>query len=319
MRLARVQEHSSPKDGSVLPRFALVDVDDRVCLLPEGGNLPDALEALRAGSTAQGAAGDAGGWTTSLDQWHLLAPVPSPGSVRDCVGFLQHVRNTRRSRGDLAPLLAVWQERPAFYFANPHSLRASNDHIAIPAGSQSFDFELEVAVVIGKGGRDLTPAQASDAIAGYVLFCDWSARDIQADERAMQIGLGKGKDAAISLGPWILSAHDAASIRRVDGLDIAVSAQVNGELVTDPEARYIGMDWTFEEIVAYASVSVDLVPGDLIAAGTVPTGCLLETSATSDFRGWLAGGDEVRLVAGPLGEIRSQIMPGGPVAQWRRA
>lgn len=314
MKLVRVQGRNLPKDESLTARLALVEGDDRLRLLPQSWSFADALDALRNEN-----AGDADGETTPVDQWELLAPVPSPASLRDCVGFFQHIRNTRRSRGDVAPLLPVWNERPGFYFANPHSLRSATDHIAVPAGSQSFDFELEIAVVIGKGGRDLTASEAGEAIAGYVIFCDWSARDIQAQERTMQIGLGKGKDAAISLGPWILSAQEAASIRTVDGLDIPVSAHVNGELVTDPEARYIGMDWTFEEIVSYASVSVDLVPGDVIAAGTVPTGCLLETSANDDFRGWLAGGDKVRLSAGPLGEITSTIVPGEALSEWRRA
>ena len=134
----------------------------------------------------------------------------------------------------------------------------------------------------------------------------------------MQIGLGKGKDAAVSLGPWILSADEARAIRHPSGLDLAVSAHVNGELVTDPAARYEGMDWSFEEIVAYASVGVELSPGDVIAAGTVPTGCLLERSADPDFRGWLRSGDEVRISAGPLGEISAEILPGVPLVNWRR-
>jgi 2-keto-4-pentenoate hydratase/2-oxohepta-3-ene-1,7-dioic acid hydratase in catechol pathway len=313
MKLVRVRERDLPPDEAGTTRYAIVASDEKLRLLPPEWRFADALDALRRDDA------EAAGETTSAGRWEPLAPVPSPASLRDCVGFFQHIRNTRRSRGDLAPLLPVWHERPGFYFANPHCLRSATDDIAIPSGSRSFDFELEIAAVIGTGGRDLTAAQAGAAIAGYVLFCDWSARDLQAEERIMQIGLGKGKDAAISLGPWILSAREAASVRSDAGLDIPVAAYVNGELVTDPGARYTGMDWTFEEIVAYASVSVDLVPGDVIAAGTVPTGCLLETSANDDFRGWLAPGDEVRLSAGPLGEITSTIVPGAEPGQWRRA
>ena len=309
-KLVRVQRQSADQ-GPV--RFALSDDDGLLHLLPPDWSFADALSAL-AGERAE-----VGGETASTDQWELLSPVPSPASLRDCVGFLQHIRNTRRSRGDVAPLQPVWQERPGFYFANPNCLRSATDDIAVPAGSLAFDFELEIAAVIGRGGRDLTAAAAGEAIAGYVLFCDWSARDLQAKERVMQTGLGKGKDAAVSLGPWILSAADAATFRRSDGLDIGVSAHVNGELVTDPQARYTGMDWTFEEIVAYASVGVDLVVGDVIATGTVPTGCLLETSADADFRGWLSAGDEVRLTAGPLGEISSTIQAGAAPVEWRRS
>ena len=314
MKLVRVRERDAPPQEARASRFALAAGDDELLLLPRGWSFAEALGAL---GNENG--GKVDGETASASQWELLAPVPCPASLRDCVGFFQHIRNTRRSRGDIAPLSPEWHTRPGFYFANPHSLRSATDAVAIPAGSQAFDFELEIAVVLGKGGRNLTTAEAGEAIAGYVLFCDWSARDIQAHERTMQTGLGKGKDAANSLGPWILSAKAAASVRRPDGLDIPVSAQVNGEPVTDPGTRYVGMDWAFEEIVAYASVSVDLVAGDVIAAGTVPTGCLLERSADDDFRGWLAAGDEVRLSAGPLGEINSTILAGEPLAQWRRA
>lgn len=310
MRLVRVHERGVPADDGAV-RFALLE-DELLHLLPEAWTFADALGALLAEDT-----GEAEVQVVPADRWDLLAPVPAPASLRDCVGFFEHIRNTRRSRGDTAPLGPLWHSRPGFYFANPHSVRSSTDAVAVPAGSRAFDFELEVAAVVGRGGRDLTAAQAGEVIAGYVLFCDWSARDHQADERTMNIGLSKGKDAATSLGPWILSAAEAAAVRRVDGLDIPVSAHVNGELVTAPGTRYVGMDWTFEEIVAYASVGADLVPGDVIAAGTVPTGCLLETSAEADFRGWLAGGDELRLSAGPLGAITSAVLPGAPVPQWR--
>lgn len=312
MRLVRARERTTLPSGESVIRFAFADGDD-LRLLPLDWTFADALAALRdeSGEPAMGG-------IVPADGWDLLAPVPTPASLRDCVGFFQHIRNARRTRGDLAPLLPVWNERPAFYFGNPNSLRSATDDIVIPAGSKAFDFELEIAAVIGKGGRDLTSDEATDAIAGYILFCDWSARDIQADERSM-VMLGKGKDAAISLGPWILSASEAAPIRNASGLDVPVSARVNGDLVTDPDARYIGMDWAFEEIVAYVSVGVDLVVGDVIAVGTVPSGCLLEHSADDDFRGWLAGGDEVVLSAGPLGEIRSTILTGVPPTDWRRA
>ncbi|WP_051792692.1 fumarylacetoacetate hydrolase family protein [Amycolatopsis jejuensis] len=299
MKLVRVRARGES-------RFAFVESDDRFRLLPPNLSLADALRS------------EPGGETVPAGEWELLAPVPSPASLRDFVGHLQHIRNTRRSRGVVDPLPPEWAARPAFYFANPHSLHSCSADIAIPAGSKAFDFELEIAVVVGKGGRDLTLAEAGEAIAGYVLYCDWSARDIQTEERAMQIGQGKGKDSAISLGPWILPAADAAPFVRADGLDFPVSVQVNGEEVTAPGTRYAGMDWTFSELVAYASAGVDLVPGEVIAAGTVPTGCLLEHSGADDFRGWLAPGDEVRLSAGPLGEITSTILPGVPLAAWRR-
>lgn len=316
MRLVRIRHNA---DGET--RYGVLGEDDGLRLLAVGTGFADALGHLSGRAVGVAAATavesiDASAWRS---QWQVLAPIPAPASVRDCVGFFQHIRNTRASRGETAPLLPIWNERPGFYFSNPNAGRSATDDIAIPAGSEAFDFELEIAAVIGHGGRDLNVDQAGQAIAGYVMFCDWSARDLQAEERALQIGLGKGKDAANSFGPWILSADAARLIRVSGGLNIPVSARVNGDLVTDPAARYTGMDWTFEEIVAYASVSAELFVGDVIAVGTVPTGCLLERAALPDFRGWLAPGDEVRLTAGPLGEIVSTITAGQPVARWRRA
>ncbi|GAA3213833.1 fumarylacetoacetate hydrolase family protein [Microbacterium terregens] len=316
MRLVRVEE-CSPGVADGKTRFGMLNVGDDLTVLGAEIDFAAALALLMGGEGTEhiGEKVSSDRWA---ERWRLLAPAPSPASLRDCVGFFQHIRNTRASRGDLAPLLPVWRERPGFYFANPQSLRSATDNIAIPAGSEAFDFELEIAAVIGTGGRDMTALEAGQSIAGYVMFCDWSARDLQAEERQMQIGLGKGKDSATSLGPWILSATAADAIRVPDGLDIPVSASVNGDLVTDPRARYRGMDWTFEEIIAYASMGADLVAGDIIAVGTVPTGCLLEQAANPDFRGWLTPGDEVRLTAGPLGEIASAITAGAPVANWRR-
>ncbi|MBZ5739563.1 fumarylacetoacetate hydrolase family protein [Nocardioides mangrovi] len=252
----------------------------------------------------------------AISEVELLAPTDGLVSLRDCIGFLQHVRNTRRSRGVIEPLPPMWSERPAFYFANPASVRAANADIAIPTGSTAFDFELEIGAVIGRGGSDLDAAQAADHIAGYVLYCDWSARDAQAEERVLQIGQGKGKDAAISLGPWALDAAEAAQYRVEDGFAFEVSVSVNGEVVHAGPFR--GMDWSFEELVAYASVGSEIRAGDVIASGTLPLCCLLEHSASADFRGWLQPGDVVRLDGGPLGAITTTIQAPAVARAWRR-
>lgn len=251
----------------------------------------------------------------TVDVNELLAPVDDQGSARDCVGFLEHVRNTRAARGVHDPLPEPWSRRPAFYFANRESLRPASAAIARTPGSVAFDFEFEIAALIGKRGRDLSAADAATHIAGYVLYCDWSARDIQSDERVMQIGLGKAKDSAISLGPWVLSADAADEWREPDGFDFPVSVRVDSAPVF--EGRFLGMDWSFEELVAYASVGADLVPGDLVASGTVPWGCLLEHSGSSEFRGWLQPGETVHLAGGPLGDITAAITDSSPVPQWR--
>ncbi|MFF5229943.1 fumarylacetoacetate hydrolase family protein [Dactylosporangium sp. NPDC000521] len=272
----------------------------------------DSLVALGADASAA-ALSDA----EPSSQREYLAPLAGAVSLRDCVGFLDHVRNARLARGVSEPLPPAWAVRPAFYFANPRSLLSATAPVALPPGTEAFDLELEVAAVIGRPGRDLTPDQAAGCIAGYVLYCDWSARDVQSEERTMQIGQGKAKDSAVSLGPWILTADEAAGLRRRDGLDIEVSVHINDELLIG--TRFLGMDWSFEELVAYASVGADVLPGDVVASGTVPWGCLMEHSAKPDFRGWLRAGERVRLDAGPLGRIETTIAPAPPLASWRQS
>ena len=279
---------------------------DEVHLFPEGCSLVEAITADESAAVATVPAAS-----------EFAAPTHGLVSLRDCVGFLDHIRNARRARGVTDPLADVWHQRPAFYFANPASVRSATDPIEIPAGCERFDYEFEVGAVLARGGRDLTVDEASACIAGYVLYCDWSARDIQNEERLMQIGQGKAKDAAISLGPWVLAGEEAVSHRVADGFDFDVSIQVNGETVHAGPFR--GMDWSFEELVAYASLGSELHPGDIVASGTLPWGCLMEHSGRQGFRGWLQPGDVVRLDGGPLGVIESSITAPPPMPAWRRS
>ncbi len=96
---------------------------------------------------------------------------------------------------------AEWYEAPTFYFTNPYALVGADDDVAVPPGCSRLDFECEVAAVIGRGGADIAPEDASAHIAGYTIFNDWSARDLQFREMAVRLGPCKGKDFATTLGP----------------------------------------------------------------------------------------------------------------------
>jgi len=198
----------------------------------------------------------------------LLLPYKPP-SVRDFVTFESHVEGVRRSVDNASGVPDAWYDAPTFYFTNPHALYGPGAPIPRPATCRALDFELEVGVVLGDGGTDLSEAEAEAAIFGYTIVNDWSARDIQS--REMQVGLGpaKGKDFATSIGPWIVTADELPS------LDLDCRVSVNGEQVG--RDRLSHMTWTFPQMIAYASRDSVVLAGDLLASGTTGGGgCLAE-------------------------------------------
>ena len=154
----------------------------------------------------------AAGRPRPLSQVRLLAPV-QPGAVRDFVTFEEHVEGVRRSVDNAAGVPEQWYAAPTFYFTNPYSIIGPADDVPVPPGCRAFDFELEVAAVIGRPGRDLTAEQARDHIVGYTIFNDWSARDLQAAEMRVGLGPAKGKDTATTLGPWLVTADELEPYR----------------------------------------------------------------------------------------------------------
>lgn len=189
MRFATVEE----PDGAV--RCGVV-VDGVLHRLPVGTAVLDLLREDRLFGAGRGALSARD--VVPLEEVRLLPPLEAP-TVRDFVAFEEHVEGVRRSVEGQAGVVPEWYEAPAFYFTDPHSLIGAHDEVAAPPGCAVLDYELEVAAVIGRVGADLTPERARSHIAGYTIFNDWSARDLQ--RREMRVGLdpAKGKDFA---GPW---------------------------------------------------------------------------------------------------------------------
>src|SRR5204863_6452557 len=141
-----------------------------------------------------------------LEAARLLAPIPQPPSVRDFYAFEQHVRTARERRGlEMEP---DWYELPVFYFSNPASIVGDGDDVAVPPGCTELDYELEVAAVVGRSGRDLDAAAAVDQIAGFTIMNDWSARDLQRREMKLNLGPAKGKDFATTIGPFLVTPDE---------------------------------------------------------------------------------------------------------------
>ena len=246
--------------------------------------------------------------TTQLDQVTLMAPIPRPPSIRDSLCFLDHMRNCQAAMGGGRVLKDTWYRIPAFYFACPSTVLGPYDDALMAPGSAWQDFELEIAAVIGTAGKDLSVAAAEQAIIGYTIFNDWSARDLQMLEGQLAIGQAKGKDSGVTLGPYLVTPDELEPYRRDGKLSLQVTALVNDEVIGSGSTAQ--MDWSFAEVIAYASRGVMLTPGDVVGSGTVPTCTLVEhldPTAPESFRGWLHDGDVVTLKVQGLGETRQIV------------
>jgi 2-keto-4-pentenoate hydratase/2-oxohepta-3-ene-1,7-dioic acid hydratase in catechol pathway/glyoxylase-like metal-dependent hydrolase (beta-lactamase superfamily II) len=269
------------------------------------------LELIGRGAAGLREAGDEAlrsAATVPLDQVTLAAPIPQPPSIRDSLCFLDHMRNCQAAMGGGRVLKDTWYRIPAFYFACPSTVLGPYDDAPMAPGSAWQDFELEIAAVIGTAGKDLSVAEAEQAIIGYMIFNDWSARDLQQLEGQLAIGQAKGKDSGVTLGPYLVTPDELEPYRRDGRLALDVTALVNDTVIgTGSTAQ---MDWTFPEVISYASRGVMLRPGDVFGSGTVPTCTLVEhldASAPEAFRGWLHDGDVVTLQVQGLGETRQTV------------
>jgi 2-keto-4-pentenoate hydratase/2-oxohepta-3-ene-1,7-dioic acid hydratase in catechol pathway len=245
-----------------------------------------------------------------------LGPPVRPRQIRDFLTFLDHLRNAQSAAG--IELDKAWEEIPAFYFSNTAAVVGPYDPVAISPGSERFDYELEVAAIIGKAGSDLHPDEADSHIAGFMIFNDWSARDLQMYEMKLSLGPAKGKDGANTLGPALVTKDELEPYRQGNSYHLEMKGFVNDELVSNGWMDQ--MDWSWGEIVAYASRGTTVLPGDAICSGTVPTGCLIEHFAVGGpdkFRGWLQPGDVVRLEVDQLGTTRQEVLPAPPVHRLR--
>jgi 2-keto-4-pentenoate hydratase/2-oxohepta-3-ene-1,7-dioic acid hydratase in catechol pathway/glyoxylase-like metal-dependent hydrolase (beta-lactamase superfamily II) len=246
--------------------------------------------------------------TVRLGDVTLMAPIPRPPSIRDSLCFLDHMRNCQAVLGAGRELADTWYRIPAFYFACPATVLGPYDDVPMAPGSAWQDFELEIGAVIGTTGKDLTVEQAEQAIIGYTIFNDWSARDLQQLEGQLAIGQAKGKDSGVSMGPYLVTPDELEPYRRDGKLSLQVSALVNDTEIGSGSTGQ--MDWSFAEVISYASRGVTLSPGDVFGSGTVPTCTLIEhlsLAALESFPGWLHDGDVVTLKVEGLGETRQTV------------
>ena len=238
----------------------------------------------------------------AVDEVKFHAPL-RPTTLRDAYAFEQHVKTANQNRGRDVP--EEWYKFPVFYYTNPNSIFGPDDEIPYPNYTQALDFELEIAVIIGKGGINIKLEDAPKHIFGYTIFNDWSARDVQREEMKVGLGPAKGKDFASSLGPVIVTSEALAdrTANRAGVYDLTMTAKVNG--VEMSRGNFKDIFWSFGEIIARASDSCELQAGDVIGSGTVGTGCLLELTKTQGP--WLNEGDVVELEIERIGNLKNTV------------
>lgn len=271
-------------------------IDDRVHTLP----YPDIFAVMDAG--AQEAAKKASKDSLSIDDVNFLSPL-QPKTLRDAYAFETHVKTANRNRGQDVP--EIWYEFPVFYFSNPVNEFGHNDEIPYPSYTDAIDYELEIAAIIGKPGKDIKPEDAPNHIFGFTIFNDWSARDLQMREMKTNFGPVKSKDFACSFGPVIVTP-DSLTDKATDRpgvYDLEMIARVNGKELS--RGNFSDIYWSFGDILARASQSVMLMPGDVIGSGTVGTGCLYEL--TKNQGPWLNEGDVVELEIERIGVLKNTL------------
>jgi len=252
-----------------------------------------------------------------VDSVRLLAPVPFPPSCRDGYAFRQHVASARRNRN--APMIPEFDQYPIFYFTNHHSIQGPGDIRCMPDHFEKLDFELEVAIVIARHGRNIPAEEADDYIGGLMIMNDMSARRLQMEEMLLNLGPAKGKDFSTVTGPWLVTLDELQPFEvpckeghTGKSWNLRMQCRVNDLQVSD--GNVADMDWTFAEIIERASYGVDLYPGDVIGSGTVGTGCFLELNGTGKLNDpnyteqWLQEGDKVELEVEGLGILSNTIV-----------
>jgi fumarylacetoacetate (FAA) hydrolase len=254
---------------------------------------------------------------TPIHNYEILAPVPHPTSCRDGYAFRQHVEAARKNRG--VEMIPEFDQYPIFYFTNHQAVEGPGPVYCMPDHFEQLDFELEIAIVIGKKGRNIKASEADAYIAGFTIMNDMSARKLQMEEMLLNLGPAKGKDFSTVIGPWLVTPDELAQKVAPTkaghvGLnyDLAMKCYVNDILVSSGNVK--DMDWTFAEIIERCSYGITLYPGDVIGSGTVGTGCFLELNGTGkrldpNFKPqWLQNGDTVTMSIDNLGILENQII-----------
>lgn len=307
VRRRLIAADSRREHNAILFRQPITTLDDHLTRGLRIGALAELVEGFGESGGPRDADDDA-----VLDEADLAfgPPILRPPSMRDFYAFEQHVATMWRRRESEIP--EAWYRLPIFYFSNTSEIRGPGDPVWAPRGSTELDFELEVGAVVDTPAFNLPADRAAEAIGGYFVLNDWSARDLQRDESTVRLGPAKGKDFATTIGPWIVTPDEVAS-HRSDGAsapDLAMTATVQeagGRTVEVTRGSWSAARYSFGQMLARASADVHVRPGEILGSGTVGTGCLLEVKDETLGR-WLQPGDVVTVSIEGIGDLQTPIV-----------
>jgi 2-keto-4-pentenoate hydratase/2-oxohepta-3-ene-1,7-dioic acid hydratase in catechol pathway len=251
------------------------------------------MDALSKGDVPQGPQGEE--LVFGLSEVTLLPPLPQPNSLRDFIVFEKHMRRGYDAAGIEPP--QEWYEMPIYYKGNARSILGPEQELRWPAYSEKLDYELEMACIIGKEGRDVSRDAAEAYIFGFACLNDFSARDIQMREMQCRLGPAKGKDFGTALGPWIVTRDEVG-----DYQNLRMVARINGEVWSEGNSRDMYHPWP--RIIEHVAMGETIYPTDVLGSGTVGLGCGLELDR------WLKPGDVVELEIEHIGVLRNKVVRG---------
>lgn len=293
-------------DGHTAPGVLL---DDLQTISDLSADYPSMLALIDAGATGLTRAQERSAQPVTrirLGDVKLLAPLPNPRRIRDCSVFEEHMQggvNFMRKMGidPNAKIADSWYQHPLYYKGNHLSISGPDADIERPCYGEKFDYELEIAMVIGKQGKTIAKADAWEHIFGFTIFNDFSVRNTAAGEVQGGLGMSKSKDfdGGNALGPWLVTKDEIADV-----YNLGMQVRLNGELMGKGTSNTSGMYHRWDAIIAYASEGETLYPGEVIGSGTVGGGTLVEMGR------FLNDGDVIELSIDGLGTLKNRIVKG---------
>lgn len=233
-----------------------------------------------------------------LKEIKLKAPILYPPSLKDFFAFEDHAKAGAKRRNEELP--KEWYEIPVYYKGNHRAIFGTDDEIPWPYYTRKLDFECEIACVVGKRGKNIKIENANEYIFGYMIFNDFSARDIQKKEMILRLGPAKSKDFANSFGPYLVTKDEVNP-----QTDFKMTVKVNNEVWS--EGHFKDQYWGFDQMISHVSQEETIYPGDILGSGTFYKGCGL------DLDKWIKPQDIIELHVNKLGMLKNKI--GVPVAQ----